>query len=52
MAIAGGIYYLIARPKITFIQAMFSKWIVLFGATIFTVRILQIIASRLSTLNT
>jgi len=40
MAIAGGIYYLIARPKVTFVQAMFSKWIVLFGVTIFIVRIL------------
>jgi hypothetical protein len=31
MAIVGGIYYLFARPRVTFVQAMFRWWVVLIG---------------------
>jgi hypothetical protein len=29
MAIIGGVYYLFARPRVTFRQAMFRWWVVL-----------------------
>ena len=31
MAVVGGVYYLVARPRVTFRQAMFRWWVVLAG---------------------
>lgn len=31
MAIVGGLYYLAARPRLTFLQAMFRWWVILVG---------------------
>ena len=37
MGLIGGLYYLSARPRLTFRQAMFRWWVVLAGFTILLV---------------
>lgn len=40
MALIGGVYYVFARPRITFRQAMFRWWVVLTALAIFFVGLL------------
>lgn len=47
MAIIGGIYYLIARPRETFLQAMFTWWVVLIAVIILILSVLGQIARKL-----
>lgn len=48
MALVGGVYYLAARPRLSFRQAMFRWWVVLIGVGLLLLSLLGQMLQRIA----